>query len=378
MTLLATAGPAHSGPTEIETIETLWQAPADAAPMLSQSFAAAVPADQIAAIISQVQAQTGAALSVTGGDGRYTIRTQTHEIPVELVLDDNGKIASLFIRPPQALTMSPAETLAAFEVLGDRVSYTVMSSDHVLFEKDADTAHAVGSTFKLGILKVLMDEIETGQRHWRDVVTLEAGDKSLPSGRLQTFPVGAPLTLHTLATLMIAESDNTATDVLIRVLGPAPIANELGIDTLLTTRAFFTIKADPALAERYREGTAEEKSAIAAEASGRQLPPASAVMHPLTEGVEWYLPVSRLCALIRAVSAADVFTLNPGPVATDDWQSIAYKGGSEIGVLNFTAALSGSDGADICVSITLNHTTAIDEAKAAGLFTRLTHQLSQR
>lgn len=45
------------------------------------------------------------------------------------------------------------------------------------------------------------------------------GEKSLPGGILQNWPKGAPLTLHTLAGLMISQSDNTAADTLLEILG---------------------------------------------------------------------------------------------------------------------------------------------------------------
>ena len=38
---------------------------------------------------------------------------------------------------------------------------------------------------------------------------------SLPSGITQSWPAGSPVTLQTLATLMISISDNTATDTLV-------------------------------------------------------------------------------------------------------------------------------------------------------------------
>ena len=43
----------------------------------------------------------------------------------------------------------------------------------------------------------------------------------------QDWPKGAPVTLHTLATLMISISDNTATDQLIAIVGRDAIAEEL-------------------------------------------------------------------------------------------------------------------------------------------------------
>ena len=65
----------------------------------------------------------------------------------------------------------------------------------------------------------LREEVEAGRRAWDEVVRLEEAWKSLPSGLLQGWPEGSPLTLHTLAALMISLSDNTATDALIALLG---------------------------------------------------------------------------------------------------------------------------------------------------------------
>ncbi|TGD67441.1 hypothetical protein EYC08_01910 [Tabrizicola sp. WMC-M-20] len=81
-------------------------------------------------------------------------------------------------------------------------------------------------------------QMTAGQRDWADVVRLDSHHISLPSGLMQDWPVGSSVTLHTAALLMIAESDNTATDLLIDLLGRDRIAARLGLATqdLLTTR----------------------------------------------------------------------------------------------------------------------------------------------
>ena len=82
-----------------------------------------------------------------------------------------------------------------------------------------DTSLALGSAFKLYVLATLLKEINSGQRHWSDVVDLDSASRSLPSGEMHMWPVGSPVTLATAATLMISISDNTATDLLIHTLG---------------------------------------------------------------------------------------------------------------------------------------------------------------
>ncbi len=94
---------------------------------------------------------------------------------------------------------------------------------------------AIGSAFKLYVLSTLSREIAARRRSWNDVVPLD--QRSYPSGILQDWPQGTPMTLQTLATLMIAISDNTATDQLAATSHAAP---ELG-QRFSTTREFFQL-----------------------------------------------------------------------------------------------------------------------------------------
>ena len=66
---------------------------------------------------------------------------------------------------------------------------------------------AIGSTFKLYVLSALSHAIARGEHRWDEVVTLN--QRSFPSGQMQDWPRSTPVTLQTLATMMIAISDNT-------------------------------------------------------------------------------------------------------------------------------------------------------------------------
>jgi len=373
--LLLQAAAAHAGDREVETLRSLIDAPESAAGLVSEGFAEAVPTGQLTAILESLRDQAGPVTGITeDGDG-YIIRTEAGAIPAEIELDASGKITGLFFQPFQPSGGSIEDTLADIAALPGAVSYLVTAEGETLHEQDAEVPLAVGSTFKLGVLKLLMDDIEAGKRQWEDVETLRPEDMSLPSGKLQTFPPGSPFTLHTLAALMISESDNTATDMLIRILGPQRVATALGLDDVLTTRALFTLKANPALAERYRTTPGTDRVALLAEIANAPLPSARDASGPAVEGIEWYLSTETLCRLAEAVKSADVFTINKGPVRGSAWQSVAYKGGSEPGVLNLTAALTGEKGQSYCISVTVNSEDAVDEASVAGAFAALASHL---
>ena len=291
------------------------------------------------------------------------IQTGTHAVSVE-------------IRLGEPLTGSLQATLEALSALPGRVSYLVRKTDGTKFDRFPDEPLAVGSAFKLGVLKVLTDDIAAGRHHWDEVMRLAESDRSLPTGALQDFPEGAPSTLHSLAAVMIAESDNTATDMLMRLLGNERIAKALGLEDVLTTRAFFQLEADPVLALRFGEADAGGRQLIRDQFDNRGLPSPTAASTPYRPGVEWHVPVKRLCDLAEAVIEADVFVINPGPVRREHWSRIAYKGGSETGVLTMTAALRHADGRTGCISVTVNADGPVDEVQFSGLFTRLARQLA--
>ena len=62
-------------------------------------------------------------------------------------------------------------------------------------------------------------------------------------------------------------------------------------------------------------------------------------------------------------------SINPGIANPKDWERIAYKGGSEPGVLNFTTWLKGKNGKQYCVVATWNNSDApVNEGKFAALY----------
>src|SRR5262249_16388416 len=139
-----------------------------------------------------------------------------------------------------------SETIAALRALPGKVSVLVTTDGKTDAELEPDAELAVASAFKLAVLAALREEIDAKKLAWAQVVSLKPEHKSLPGpeGLLQKWPDGAPLTLHTLATLMISRSDNTAADVLINVVGHAPLERlSPGNAPFLTTREAFVLKA---------------------------------------------------------------------------------------------------------------------------------------
>jgi len=328
-------------------------------------FLEAVPLEKVREVLKAASEQIGPVVSIKALDEVYRVTTATHEMDVLLTRDAKGRISGLLLHPPVALNKSLAELADELGALPGEVAYLVTRNGEVLASRDADKPLAVGSAFKLGILAALDDRIAAGKAHWSDTVELEARQVSLPSGILQTFAVGSPLTLSTLATLMISISDNTATDVLLDYVGREAVAAKLGTEFVLKTREVFLLKGNKALRERFLGADLAGKRALADEMDGQTVRMADVEMNPHDQGIEWYVPLERLCALASTVKGLDAMRANPGLASKRDWAQVSYKGGSEVGVLNMTTAALAKDGDLYCAAFTWNGEDALKEADAA-------------
>ena len=371
------ASPAIAGDKEIAAIEAVFSPAGLDTGLFSEDFLKQVPAAQITAIVAQVSQGIGPIVSVTFKSGpSYLVETATYELPVDIVLDATGKISGFFLHPPISKTATLDDLLKQMAAAAPQNAYLVTRNGQAIASRDPDKALAVGSAFKLGILKALKDEIDAGTHKWDEVVTLGAGDRSLPTGQLQDWPAGSPVTLYSLAALMLSISDNTAADALLRIVGRDKVEAALGIAPVLSTRELFVLKADAALRARYLGADLAGQRQILTEADGFDLPDVSAATTPHADGLEWYVSPTRLCELIGAVGNLDVTQINPGVAKRDEWAKISFKGGSEVGVLSAASLLTARDGTVYCVAGIWNARAALDESSIIGAYGSVVHKLA--
>lgn len=345
------------------------------------AFLAHVSAPQVQAIVDQLMGTLGRFERVEREGASHVVVLERGLVPAQVTLDDQGRFMGLFFQAPRARAAGDSsrsavrEAVAAFEELPGRVSVVVVEDGQIREALAADQPMAVGSAFKLAILAALADQIRSGHRHWDDVVHLEPQWKSLPSGILQSWPDGAPLTLYSLAALMISVSDNTAADTLLHLVGRETVeALAPRNRPFLSTREAFVLKApqNEALLARYRAGDEAERRALLPEIGKQPLPGVETFMgEPRALDVEWFFTGTELCALMERVRDLPLMGINPGVARPEDWTSVAFKGGSEPGVLNLTTALTARDGRRLCVAATWNDDKALDEMRFISLYSLL-------
>ncbi|HEY4441203.1 MAG TPA: serine hydrolase [Candidatus Elarobacter sp.] len=354
----ATAAPSELARTRVDAM--LRTGHADPA-WFSASFLAQVPASKIDEIVAQLTAALGKYQSTDGANGTYTAHFEKGADLVLVHLDAANKIDGLFFRPPVLAAKSfddAVRGLTAAAPPGATISYVIREGRSERAALNASQPLAVGSAFKLAALAAVRDQIAHGKRRWTDVVRLEARSKSLPSGVLQGWPNGTPITIGTYAAEMISISDNTAADTMVRLADDATLIPYAKRNVpFLTTREMFTLKSTEGAALRtayLAAKTAPERRVILRKVDALPLPPIDSLVETPILAIEWHYTVRELCDLMNHDADLPVMSINPGPAEAKLFRHVAYKGGSDVGILNLTTQVTTKRGTTYCVSATIN------------------------
>ncbi|MGQ0660472.1 serine hydrolase [Sphingosinicella sp.] len=408
LAILVFAQPAVAQPADpalraqAERVVTLLRGQGDPAALFSPAFLAQVPADRVRAIAAQLTGQYGAvralaaldAQSATAGTLRVdyeravvTITVQIAPAPPHLIngllvtnVEMRGDTMTAVLAELRAL---PGQTGLAIARLGDGPPVLVASHE-------PDRPLAIGSTFKLVILAELSRQVRACQRRWSDVVPLDR--RSIPTGALQNWPAGAPLTLHTLAAMMISVSDNTATDTLLHLLGRETVERmmtTLGFAApgrnrpFLSTLEMAAIKAggEPAIAAWRAADEAGRRRRLAAytAADAARIDTTLFAGNPIALDIEWFASPSDLVRVMDWLrregdeSARAILTINPAlaPALRGNLAYVGYKGGSESGVLNLTWLIRTRAGEWLVATSSWNNPAApVEESRLIGLMAR--------
>ncbi len=340
----------------------------------SEEMLRAVPLARLQQLVDSLRHSHGALLGVRAdGQGRWLVELERGWVPSRLTLDPQGRFAGLFFEPPLARAASLDAQVASLTQLPGQVGLLITENGSDRFAHEADRPMAVGSAFKMLVLRVLADQIAAGQRSWADVVPLAPEWRSGGGTPMERWPVGEPVTLSTLAIFMIAVSDNTAADGLLAVLGretleaAAPPRNR----PFPSTREMFLLRfgGETERAARYHAGDEAARRQILGELAGMPIPAtlgASGVTALPEMG--WFFTARELCTLIGQVEALPAMRVNPGPAVGLGWATAAFKGGAEPGVINLTSFVTDDHGRRFCVAATWNNEAGVDDAQFTALF----------
>lgn len=350
--------------------------------IFTETFLDQVPASNIVQILNQYKSQLGNLKEVESTSDGYTLIFEKGEAPSQINVTQDNKIAGLWFGGMSLYEDDFDEILNEFKNLDSEIAISIIEdNEKEIISYNSDQPMAVGSTFKLYILKALYDQIDNSQKSWEDIIKLSAENITLPSGTLQDWPIGSPITVNTMANMMISVSDNTATDHLIDYIGRVnieEIVTEKNIPFLKTSE-MFKLKAGvkEEVQNTYIQSSIKEKRKILNEINDVEVNVKDLSSEPvLIDQIEWFFTTKELCNVIYELKGAEQMTINPGLAAKDKWHKIGFKGGSEPGVLQYTHLLQETpEGPIYTVSVTANGKEGVDNNKVTELTSRLISKL---
>ncbi|HAT72395.1 MAG TPA: serine hydrolase [Elusimicrobia bacterium] len=347
-----------------------------------------ISAADLAGVLSNIYKANGRVTSAvfvssdTAYSGHFMLETEKgYRVPAAISLNPltdrvNGIFFGLAYKKDQTLT----EARMALVALPGKTGLLVLhlgKNPETIEALNENSHFAVGSAFKLYVLGALLEK----KVPWEKIFRLKEEDRSLPSGSLQGWPDGAPVTAHTLAAMMISESDNTAADALISRVGRRNIeaalpalghSNPALLRPFLKTSEMFRLKADNAAALKYISLPPEEKYGFLEDLRAIRL--SAAALRPSPFGldkIEWPASPADLCRVMKYFSdkddkaALDILAMNPGlHMPEGGFLYAGYKGGSQPGVFSTTWLLKNKKGEWFCLSAAWNdEKDALEEGK---------------
>ncbi len=374
------ASPGGAKPTLKVALARLFSSTVPFQTWFAPTFLAKVPPAQVQQILAGLAESLGPYGSVlVKPDGTFTAHYRYGVVDGTAHIDQQGRFDGLLFSKVAYTPLSRSAALGGLRNLPGLTSVLVLANGAPVLAVDPDRSLAVGSAFKLAVLAAVQQEVATHRLSWTQKVTLLAQDKSLPSGELQTHPVGSSYTLADVAKEMISISDNTAANMLIRVAGRAAIDALIPVSDqpVLTTRELFILKdpANAALRTRYLAALTPQARMKILPAIDRLPLPSAAIFaggKPLALEIEWRFSVRQLCGLMGKVAALPQMSVNPGVATAADWKHVAYKGGSEPGVLNLTTQVTALNGVTYCIAATWNNSRQVlNEAQFEMLYANI-------
>lgn len=309
-------------------------------------------------------------------------------INIAIEVDDDERIETLLFLPPEdhALPSQPTDWEEVDARIDDVAPNGAFLAARIDDNGECEPIHtnansdpiAVGSVFKLFVLQAIAASVESGDIAWDDTVEITNEMKSLPTGELQDRPEGDEVSVMEASQLMISVSDNTATDLLIDLVGRTAVEDQIATISenqdlalpLMDTRTFFDLKLNnyPDELERYLALSESEKSTYLDDFAELGTPSdddleAWTSQPRSIDDLEWFFSPDDICAVYAELDQWDdseveqAMSVHDGglEIANEDWDNVWFKGGSEPGVYALSHLGKHVEGDRYVVAIMVNN-----------------------
>jgi beta-lactamase class A len=370
--------------------------------LFAPSFLASVSEDQVRQIAEQLR-PTGpyeviAVTSQTAQGAELRVRgTVTMTMSIAIEPDAPHRIVGLLLKPVPVEAASWDELADRLRAAAPEVAFLaaeiVDGQCEPVHAIEADRVMPLGSAFKLYVLGSLAQQVRAGAVSWDDQVEMRDELRVHSSATYGETPPGTKNRLQDLATAMISVSDNTATDLVLLHVGRDAVEGALGALGMkdparnvpfLTTRELTLLKwgVSTEVRDEYVNADADRRRAMLTElpehgATEASLAGADLSTPALIDDLEWFASASDLCRVhvaLQHLAAEDglapvraILSVNPGvPLDETTWRYVAFKGGSEPGVLAGSWLAERADGRRFFVAALFENVRESVETAALG------------
>ncbi|MGB0452384.1 MAG: serine hydrolase [Bacteriovoracaceae bacterium] len=332
-----------------------------------ENFRKAIPKSRLVGILKSLHKQYGNCKQIEKEKDElvkefYTEHKNEKKLHFNIALENEGQrplISSLLYRGEklQIKELKSARDIKnELKKISGKTSLLLMDeNEKVIIKHNHEAITPLGSVFKLFVLEALAEEIKQGRISWDDQIKIENSFKSLPSGIMQNYKKGKKVTVFDAAEKMLSISDNTATDHLIELIGKRKIEkhiaglpfvkNKQGLTPFLKTRELFLVRAfwDEQTTSAYAKSSATKRRMMLANLKTKISN--KSLMDKLSTwssprsiyDIEWFSTPLEVCQLLVHLNKRNNEKINqvlsPNSSQNEDVPYVAYKGGSEPGVL---------------------------------------------
>lgn len=342
--------------------------------LLSDEFLADFPMDQFLYMVN-IEIRPQGPFSVIDyqedESGSFThLETEEEELDLIVYLTDDGLVLGIFLQPYYEPLSDPPASLDEIEQRLDEMPadshLLVLEDGEEVLSIDSDEPAPMASIFKLWVLEALTAAIDQGETSWDETLELGEEHMSLPTGALHYEDPGFELSVFEAAQAMIANSDNTATDLLIDHLGRSFIEQSIQeagryspelLQPLLTTREVFQLRwGHEDLGEEFVDASPARQQEILDELAEMPLEISSPDMVPdegAAYGLEWYGSAEDIAAVHESLHSSrgahpdlrHILGDHQDLLSEDPWWTThSYKGGNTQGVFSGSWRVEGTDG----------------------------------
>lgn len=338
-------------------------------------FLSKLPKEKLIGILKGFEKQEGPCVTIEKVDqNNFLYTTVKSQRAMQLYLDKNQKIRGLWFGNATSFSDKLSIIIDELKKLPGKTSLSYIKNGKTeLLSYNADLALAVGSSSALYLLQLLDNKVRKTKLNWNSNIKLKQSNKGIPGGRLYSWPNGSPVTIQTLATMLMAYSDETASDHLFSLVRRKSLEQKSKKNRpYLSTLEYHKLRSEKTL--KYKEQSLKEKRLSLKKIGKTPWEKMQFIDTPFEmDSIGWFFSTKELCKSIFDLRKAPFASVNPGIAQRRGWDFASFKMGRAPGVLQYTQLVRPKGSKDhYCVSITWNNPKGeIEPSKVDNLLSRI-------